>query len=412
MGGRDLVVGIIFLLLSSLSKADDDTIWEQCKQLSMGNACVSLKKAPPCDIEIFLTVGGMEVIGRKLELEVSPRVCGTTILGEVCVEITNVTVSNGITSGCVILSALNHDYGRIGCFQDDGYLQSCRFTGCPNDCSGHGSCNNSVCTCSYAWKGRDCSQNALEWEQCAQVDTISAPVCVDLKFESCSIDVNLLVGPLPIYEQNIPVSDLIQYFSTKLCIQTPGQSCSVCIEWDDFVLNTTIASGCGSMAFSCLGTDYGTYPLSCFEDRDIAPGCFGACPLNCSNHGSCINGICKCALGHDGQDCATLTCALQNDCSGHGNCTAGICICEAGYGRSSNCTKEDEIPPIHKDSSPKSVPALIVGLVIGGVVLGGVVGGFFIWRKRRQASQRSTPLSTFDDDLLIPAPSEEEGSIQ
>jgi hypothetical protein len=38
-------------------------------------------------------------------------------------------------------------------------------TGCPNDCSGHGSCNNNVCVCSSGWNGTDCSICKREKEE-------------------------------------------------------------------------------------------------------------------------------------------------------------------------------------------------------------------------------------------------------
>ena len=58
----------------------------------------------------------------------------------------------------------------------------------------------------------------------------------------------------------------------------------------------------------------------------------------CSGNGQCAAGLCSCALGFLGHNCATdgrdreeriSTCPGQ--CSGHGACVKGLCACSAGF---------------------------------------------------------------------------------
>jgi hypothetical protein len=68
--------------------------------------------------------------------------------------------------------------------------------------------------------------------------------------------------------------------------------------------------------------------------------------VDCSNHGSCVNGACNCDTGYAGTDCAECDtgyelsggrCVVVTDscdgvdCSGHGSCVNGACNCDTGY---------------------------------------------------------------------------------
>jgi hypothetical protein len=54
------------------------------------------------------------------------------------------------------------------------------------------------------------------------------------------------------------------------------------------------------------------------------------CPDNCSNKGTCTNGICTCNTGYSGVNCSTPLGCVDN-CSNKGTCTNGICTCNTGY---------------------------------------------------------------------------------
>jgi len=71
-----------------------------------------------------------------------------------------------------------------------------------------------------------------------------------------------------------------------------------------------------------------------------------ACPLGCSSHGICVEGLCQCSSGWAGQDCnyflAASTgpsdavteeegAACLDGCSSHGTCEGGICSCNEGW---------------------------------------------------------------------------------
>ncbi|XP_053743491.1 N-acetylglucosamine-1-phosphodiester alpha-N-acetylglucosaminidase isoform X2 [Synchiropus splendidus] len=60
------------------------------------------------------------------------------------------------------------------------------------------------------------------------------------------------------------------------------------------------------------------------------------CEQNCSSHGDCLDGQCRCWAGWTGPACDALRCRL--DCGAHGVCTAGGCVCDAGW-RGKNCTE-------------------------------------------------------------------------
>uniref|UniRef100_A0AAQ4P5B9 Teneurin transmembrane protein 1 n=1 Tax=Gasterosteus aculeatus aculeatus TaxID=481459 RepID=A0AAQ4P5B9_GASAC len=50
----------------------------------------------------------------------------------------------------------------------------------------------------------------------------------------------------------------------------------------------------------------------------------------CSNHGSCIQGICICGPAYKGVNCEQVDC-VDPQCGGHGVCVRGECVCSAGW---------------------------------------------------------------------------------
>ncbi|NXS99356.1 TENA protein, partial [Jacana jacana] len=62
-----------------------------------------------------------------------------------------------------------------------------------------------------------------------------------------------------------------------------------------------------------------------------------ACPHNCSNRGSCLQGKCICNEGFTGEDCSQATC--PSDCNDQGKCVNGVCVCFEGY-TGTDCSQE------------------------------------------------------------------------
>lgn len=61
-------------------------------------------------------------------------------------------------------------------------------------------------------------------------------------------------------------------------------------------------------------------------------------PPDCSGHGECVDGSCRCGRGWQGAACDTLVCRPPA-CGPHGVCTADGCVCDAGW-RGRNCSQE------------------------------------------------------------------------
>ncbi|XP_068997176.1 N-acetylglucosamine-1-phosphodiester alpha-N-acetylglucosaminidase [Embiotoca jacksoni] len=61
-------------------------------------------------------------------------------------------------------------------------------------------------------------------------------------------------------------------------------------------------------------------------------------PENCSGHGDCVDGRCRCEDGWQGAACDSLVCQPAA-CQPHGFCTANGCVCNAGW-RGQNCSQE------------------------------------------------------------------------
>ncbi|XP_060905488.1 N-acetylglucosamine-1-phosphodiester alpha-N-acetylglucosaminidase-like [Labrus mixtus] len=74
-------------------------------------------------------------------------------------------------------------------------------------------------------------------------------------------------------------------------------------------------------------------------------------PANCSGHGECVDGRCRCQQGWQGDACDSLVCQ-QADCEPHGVCTAGGCVCDAGW-RGKNCSQEC-LPGFYGDGCNKT----------------------------------------------------------
>ena len=77
-----------------------------------------------------------------------------------------------------------------------------------------------------------------------------------------------------------------------------------------------------------------------------APGCDSL--TSCSGHGVCLaNGSCKCDLAYTGMKCQMNTCPSR--CSGHGTCIDGVCVCNLGWD-GDDCSKVKLCTPLCPES--------------------------------------------------------------
>uniref|UniRef100_A0A087XAJ8 N-acetylglucosamine-1-phosphodiester alpha-N-acetylglucosaminidase n=1 Tax=Poecilia formosa TaxID=48698 RepID=A0A087XAJ8_POEFO len=116
---------------------------------------------------------------------------------------------------------------------------------------------------------------------------------------------------------------------------------------DNGVVNAINLDGGGSSTYVVNGS-LASYPSDhCISDsrwrcsREVStvlcvhqPLCH---PANCSEHGECVDGRCRCEKGWRGAACDTLVCQPPA-CGPHGFCTASGCICDAGW-RGTNCSE-------------------------------------------------------------------------
>ncbi|XP_041650229.1 N-acetylglucosamine-1-phosphodiester alpha-N-acetylglucosaminidase-like [Cheilinus undulatus] len=113
------------------------------------------------------------------------------------------------------------------------------------------------------------------------------------------------------------------------------------------VINAINLDGGGSSSFVINGTLASYPPDKCKSDnrwRCARPVSTVLCihqrrcqPENCSGHGECVNGCCRCQEGWKGDACDSLVCQ-QADCEPHGVCTDGGCVCDAGW-TGKNCSE-------------------------------------------------------------------------
>jgi hypothetical protein len=146
------------------------------------------------------------------------------------------------------------------------------YAGCPNGCSGHGSCGTSdVCACYKGFFGGDCS------------------------FRYCPVGPSFTVTPK---------EDLMDDRKSEfITLRTPG----------------------GWVGRTKFDTNGATYPIQAGDIESTFEALYPRRPsfnqyAECSSRGTCdyATGQCKCFEGFEGRGCRRTSC--PNDCSGHGRC--------------------------------------------------------------------------------------------
>jgi len=180
-----------------------------------------------------------------------------------------------------------------------------QISSCPNGCSGHGTCANSICTCSAGWAGNDCSQASTVLQngvdtpgQVAQNSwnyfSFFAPVSARLDWvlretgQASSEDCDLYI------KYNAYPTLLLWDYSndTKSSIS-------------EIIVPSTAQAG--TWYAGVFGFTQCTYSLR------VTSGSFSC--NGCSGHGNCATSgtSCNCNSGFTGAFCETMTAGLQVD---------------------------------------------------------------------------------------------------
>jgi len=207
--------------------------------------------------------------------------------------------------------------GWDGAFCDYEHCSGYNETAGTEDCNGHGTCEEGMCSCAPGWGTPD------EHTGVALLDLGKAEACAE---RVCSTACGL----------------------HGRCVE------SECVCDEGFTGNTchkpacpNKCSGHGTCAF-WSGSDS---PGECecfpgFEGGDCSRPVHSmrTCPNNCNGNGLCFDGRCMCSDGFRGSDCGDAVCSdpqrlgpecnvqrCPNDCQGQGLCFSGACECWQGF---------------------------------------------------------------------------------
>jgi len=158
--------------------------------------------------------------------------------------------------------------------------------GCPGDCSGHGVCNNGVCTCDLSWGSADCSVG-----QGPTVVTVSPS-------HGNPGDKVVISYKRPI--NNGGSSDFLALYrapATENDMATP-LGFALATDSDEDSVETVMPSLEGSVEVHYIkGTNRKSLGKSA-PFQVVFP-----CKDDCNGHGDCSVGICKCHSGYSGFSC-------------------------------------------------------------------------------------------------------------
>jgi len=395
-----------------------DSIYRNCTSLSVGgftinNACVNIKQAETCGMDVVLSVEGQDIISDHMDKEL-PQVCGDySFLGVSCDVCVGATLDPYDQSQrCVTITPSCPGYStpsfEAGCFAES-LLQnvvSCSSSGCPANCNGNGQCVNGACVCDENHFGDDCGfeDNIFEHCQAVQSDYYTGDVCVRVFYAQCSIGVQVALQnngfDTVIYNSSYEIANFKNQFQSGQIVAIGP--CSAGIAWTDLFLNDTFASGCGNLTIGCPGNQLLDLYLGCFQDRTILPTCFATCPSDCSGNGVCYHGICQCNSPWQGSDCSDND-KCEDGCNGNGLCQEQGCLCSEGWAGVA-CSIEKSNTNISSGGSKSPNIAIIIPVVLILVGIAAVIGVVIYVRRSRNNRPQFTQLDIItaeddDDDL-------------
>ena len=164
---------------------------------------------------------------------------------------------------------------------------------CAGNCGGHGACLPSgKCACDVGFGGADCSQ--------------------------------LLSRPCPLGCSGRGVCG-----PSGDCICEPGYRGASCAHAGNDDQQQYLRSSAVVMPNRTIDAPFTRPPRP--ASRYLAT--LSPCPGNCSGHGHCNRGACRCHPGFGGRACDTVLDVCSTNCSGHGTCdpARGACACYPGF---------------------------------------------------------------------------------
>jgi len=175
----------------------------------------------------------------------------------------------------------------------------------------------------------------------------------------------------------------------ETCNKAILPTCKFCTTWENVILNTSFAQGCGKVEIICFGVDTQTIDIGCFRDEQAIAECFANCPDHCNFNGICVNGFCQCNTGFSGDSCVSQSVVCPNNCGGsiRGECVNGACVCTSKFS-GNDCSTY--IAAESGSSGNSHTTAYLVGFLVPAGVIGAAAGGYIYYRKRRTPKHQFT----------------------
>lgn len=236
-----------------------------------------------------------------------------------------------------------------GCKCFDGWAGAdCSQMKCKNDCSGRGSCRQGQCYCNAGFTGADCSEPVCP-NQCSGRGLCVGGNCHCLSFGASQLLASLPHAAPEVAQALVPAAPPASLLEVELGLAPSAADTAFAAS-----VQTTIALPAG-LRPSLAPIFFPSLPLAVVDPGFAGADCaLRACATDCGapqNRGACdtVTGVCVCAQGFywktQGQDCSLALCTTERDCSGHGLCVDGACRCLDGYSGANCESAAASLPP-------------------------------------------------------------------
>lgn len=183
---------------------------------------------------------------------------------------------------------------------------------CLDNCNGHGSCANGVCSCGAGWTGEACDIVTCPSNCNARGSCIGGSCACNFAFYGAACE----------YPRCKNDCNGHGYCDSGKCVCNAGYHGAAC---DEFKEPQPVTPAVVSLEPSQEAAER----VSSFGEkvRSIAPP---SCPEDCNQRGRCeLDGTCTCIANYTGLACEHH---CPSSCNGQGTCTGGQCVCFFGWG--------------------------------------------------------------------------------